>query len=216
LTSKFIAKCIEASIDLVNLPLHTLHQLQPLDISIFRPLKRNLTKHLKQRLRNDSQQLQQIEWMKAFIKAHRDSFTVSSVESSFWSAGIYLFDPLVILLKLDFPLPPLPSTPPPRDCPIDPNDALLGNSLLEGSALRQLNNQVDSVISQSNLDTPVRCYIQRSSTLFERVVSENALLRYSNQEKDSLLNVRRTRRKGKQVALKRKHVLRTDEINRSL
>jgi hypothetical protein len=69
LTSKFIARCMEASIDLTSLPPHTSHQLQPLDIGIFGPLKRNLTKHLEQRLRNDSRRIQRVEWMEAFIKA---------------------------------------------------------------------------------------------------------------------------------------------------
>jgi hypothetical protein len=39
LTSKSIAQCIEASIDLTNLPPHTSHRSQPLDIGIFGPLK---------------------------------------------------------------------------------------------------------------------------------------------------------------------------------
>jgi hypothetical protein len=60
---------MEASIDLTSLPPHTSHQLQPLDIGIFGPLKRNLTKHLEQRLRNDSRRIQQVEWIEAFIEA---------------------------------------------------------------------------------------------------------------------------------------------------
>jgi hypothetical protein len=44
------------------------------------------------------------------------------------------------------------------------------------------------------------------------VVSENALLRRSNAEKDSLLNTRRTRKKGKRITLKSKHILSTAEI----
>jgi hypothetical protein len=44
------------------------------------------------------------------------------------------------------------------------------------------------------------------------VVSEKALLRRSNAEKDSLLNARRARKKGKCITLKGKHVLSTAEI----
>jgi hypothetical protein len=46
----------------------------------------------------------------------------------------------------------------------------------------------------------------------EKVVSKNALLRRSNAEKDSLLNARRARKKGKRITLKGKHVLSTAEI----
>jgi hypothetical protein len=52
----------------------------------------------------------------------------------------------------------------------------------------------------------------RSSDLLEKVVAENALLRRSNAKKDSLLEVRRARKKGKRVVIQSKHVFSTDEI----
>jgi hypothetical protein len=67
LASKFIVRYMEASFDLTSLPPHTSHQLRSLDIGIFGPLKRNLTKHLEQRLRNDSGRIQRVEWMEAGI-----------------------------------------------------------------------------------------------------------------------------------------------------
>ena len=204
---------MNASIDLTNMPPHTSHRLQPLDISIFGPLKRNLIKHLEYRLRYDSRRLQRVEWIEAFIKARRDSFRLSSIESSFQSAGIYPFDPLVVLSKLDPPLPPSPlSTPPPPDDPIDLDDSLLRSSPPEGVSLRQLKNQVESVVSRSNLESPAKRYLKRSQTLLEKVVAENALSRRSDAEKDTLLEVRQTRKKGKRVAIQGKHVLSTDEI----
>jgi hypothetical protein len=190
LTSKFIARCMDASIDLTDLPPHTSHRLPPLDIGIFGPLKRNLTKHLERRLRNDSRRIQRVEWMEAFIKARQDSFRVPSIESSFRSARLYPFEPSVVLDKLDPPTPSPPTTPPPMDRPIDLNAALAGSSPPEGTNLHQLNTEVESLISESNLRTPVRRYLKRSSTLLEKVVSENALLRRSNAEKDTLLDVR--------------------------
>jgi hypothetical protein len=52
-----------------------------------------------------------IEWTSAYIKARAWCFKLSSIKSSFWKAGIYLFDPEILLLAL---------TPPPR-MPL-PND----------------------------------------------------------------------------------------------
>jgi hypothetical protein len=124
---------MEASIELINLLLHALRRLQPLDIRIFRLLKRNLTKHLERRLRNDSRRIQRVEWIEAFIAARQDSFRVSSLESSFRSAGIYLFDPSEVLPKID---PPPCSTPPPRNGPSNLNATLLGGSLPEGTDFR--------------------------------------------------------------------------------
>ena len=62
------------------------------------------------------------------------------------------------------------------------------------------------------MDSPAKRYLKRSQTLLEKLVAENALLRRSNAEKDTLLKVRRTRKKGKRVAIHGKHVLSTDEI----
>jgi len=42
LTARFIAFCLNKNIDLICLLLHTSHILQPLDISVFSPLKRAL------------------------------------------------------------------------------------------------------------------------------------------------------------------------------
>jgi hypothetical protein len=106
LTSKFIARCMNASIDMTNMPPHTSHQSQPLDIGIFGPLKRNLQKQLDRRLGLRSRRLQRVEWVEAFIKARQDSFRLGSIEQSFRSAGLYPFNPSEVLLKLD-PPPPL-------------------------------------------------------------------------------------------------------------
>jgi hypothetical protein len=62
------------------------------------------------------------------------------------------------------------------------------------------------------LESPTKRYLKRSQTLLEKVVSENTLLRRSNAEKDTLLEVRRTRKKGKHIAIQDKHVLSTAEI----
>jgi hypothetical protein len=98
------------------------------------------------------------------------------------------------------------------DHPIDLNAALAGSSPPEGTNLHQLNTEVESLVSESNLRTPVRRYLKRSSTLLEKVVSENALLCRSNAEKDTLLDVRKTRKKGKRVAIQGKHMLSTAEV----
>jgi hypothetical protein len=89
---------------------------------------------------------------------------------------------------------------------------LLGSSPLEGTNLRQLKNQVELVVSKSNLEAPVWNYLKRSLDLLEKRVAENALLRCSNAEKNTLLEVHQTHKKGKRVAIQGKYVLGTDEI----
>jgi hypothetical protein len=57
LTARFIAFCIDKSIDLVVLPPHTSHILQPLDVGVFRPLKRALSAEIEKLFRIDTRRI---------------------------------------------------------------------------------------------------------------------------------------------------------------
>ena len=104
-TARFIAYCITSKIDLFLLPPHLLHKTQPLDLSIFRPLKTVTNLEVDRIFRHSTMRLLRIEWTSAYIKARARCFKPSSIESGFRKAGIYLFDPKILLSAL---------TPPPR------------------------------------------------------------------------------------------------------
>ena len=72
LTSQFIAYCLRNSIDLVVLPPHSSHRLQPLDVGVFGPLKRALAEKTHALSRLDSSRISRVEWTTAYIQA-RDS-----------------------------------------------------------------------------------------------------------------------------------------------
>jgi hypothetical protein len=55
--------------------------------------------------------LLRIEWTSAYIKARARCFRPSSIESGFRKAGIYLFDPEILLSTLE----PPPTTLPPEN-----------------------------------------------------------------------------------------------------
>jgi hypothetical protein len=61
LTARFIAFCLDKNIDLVCLPAHTSHLLQPLDIGIFSPLKRALLAEIEKLFRLDTCRILRIE-----------------------------------------------------------------------------------------------------------------------------------------------------------
>lgn len=67
ITANVIAFCMEHAIDLLILPPHTSHMLQPLDISIFSPLKRALAAETDAILRLDSGRIQRVEWVNTYI-----------------------------------------------------------------------------------------------------------------------------------------------------
>ena len=57
------------------LPSHTLHVLQPLNVAIFRPLKKQLTSALSYLNEAQLLRIQKAEWLAAYIKARVDAFS---------------------------------------------------------------------------------------------------------------------------------------------
>lgn len=212
LTARFIAFCLDKNIDLVCLPPHTSHLLQPLDVGVFSPLKRALSAEIEKLFRLDTRRIPRIEWTEAYITARAKAFTSRSIESSFRASGIYPLSPITILSTLRMPTSTPPTTPPPITTPTDLDRSLLDSSPPEGTELREATLLVNSIVRSSTLETPVKRYIERSGAAFERTVSEVALLRKENAEYRELSRVRKERKKGKRVAIKGKFVFNTKEI----
>jgi hypothetical protein len=110
------------------------------------------------------------------------------------------------------PSPTSRVTPPPITTPNDLDRSLLDSSPPEGTELREATSLVNSIVHSSNLETPVKRYIERSGAAFERTTSENTLLQKELTEARELLRVRKERKKGKRVAVKGKFVFNTKEI----
>jgi hypothetical protein len=104
-TARFIAYYITSKIDLFLLPPHLSHKTQPLDLLIFGPLKTVINLEVDRIFRHSTMRLPRVEWTSAYIKARARCFKPSSIESGFRKAGIYPFNPEILLSTL---------TPPPR------------------------------------------------------------------------------------------------------
>jgi hypothetical protein len=187
LTARFIAFCIDKSIDLVVLPPHTSHILQPLDVGVFSPLKRALSTEIEKLFRLDTRRIPRIEWTEAYITARSRAFIPRSIESSFRASGIYPLSPITILSTLRMPTPTSRVTPPPITTPNDLDRSLLDSSPPEGTELREATSLVNSIVRSSTLETPVKRYIERAGVAFERTTSEVALLRKELTEARELL-----------------------------
>ena len=212
LTARFIAFCLDKKIDLVVLPPHTSHILQPLDVGLFGPLKRALSTEIDRLFRLDTRRIPRIEWTSAYITARSRAFTTRNVESAFRSSGIYPLSPITILSTLRMPTPTRTTPPPPITTTNDLNRSLLDSSPPEGTELREATSLVNTIVRSSTLETPVKRYIERSGAAFERTHSEVTLLRKELAEARELLRVRKERRKGKRVVIKGKFVFNTKEI----
>jgi hypothetical protein len=68
------------------------------------------------------------------------------------------------------------------------------------------------IVCSSTPETPVKRYIERSGAAFERITSENALLRKEITEARELSRVSKERKEGKRVDIKGKFVFDRQEI----
>jgi hypothetical protein len=156
--------------------------------------------------------LPRIEWTSAYIKARAQCFKPSSIESGFQKAGIYPFDPEILLSALT----PSPRTPSPND----QNVSQIGHAsqILRArgspSTPRALNLRQISDLVQNDRDIPTSARdLIRDLIDFAKDQNTDAILaRRELREKDVLLNTRKTRKTGKRVALKGKYLLTKEDI----
>ncbi|KAI5071644.1 hypothetical protein GOP47_0013895 [Adiantum capillus-veneris] len=89
-----------AGIDIMTLPAHTSHKLQPLDVSVFKSLKVQFRKKrdIWQR-RTTSRQASKAELASIVAKAIKTSFTESNIKAGFETTGIWPFIPSAVDFK---------------------------------------------------------------------------------------------------------------------
>jgi hypothetical protein len=187
----FLALCITKSIDLCLLPPHTSHVTQPLDLSIFSPLKTYLGGELDRIFRHSTSRIARVEFIAAYIQARERAFRPHSIESGFRKAGIYPFNPDIILNTLT---PPLGT--PPFENTTESQEVNLSQTLLEDPR-EGTPTPLDpdalytQIVTDENLATPKRAFIKGLLGLAARKQAESSLLRKDLREKEVLLDTRR-------------------------
>ena len=146
--------------------------------------------------------LPRVEWTSAYIKARARCFRPFSIESGFRKAGIYPFDPEILLSTLK----PPPITPPP-DNQVAHDVSHASRILRARGSLRTpraltLRQISDLVQNDGDIPPSARDLIRDLIDFAEDRDTNAILARRELREKDVLLNTRKTRRKGKRVALK--------------
>lgn len=76
---------MEHTIDLLILPPYTSHKLQPLDVSVFAPLKRALAAETDAVSRLDPGRIQRVEWTEMYIRAREKGLTSLNIVSGWKS-----------------------------------------------------------------------------------------------------------------------------------
>jgi hypothetical protein len=156
--------CLENKIIPALLVPHTSHLTQLLDIGVFSPLNKALSRTLAPLLITQVCRIRTPKWLSAFIKAHNLAFTTQNIKSTFSGAGFVPFNPEKVLnrVPLLLPLPPSASDTSPRSTPTTLfHKEILTSSLIDGNATYKANATVMELMASGDtvLVTPTRKYI---------------------------------------------------------
>ena len=168
ISAEWFAHCLENKIVPALLVPHSSHLTQPLDIGVFSPLKKALSRTLAPLLITQVHRIQKPEWLSAFIEAHEIAFMTQNIQSAFAGVGLVPFNPEKVLQHV--PLPPSPphpdpdteatTTPPPTSTPPTPFcEEILTSSPLHGNAMHKANAKIIELMASSvPLNTPVPAF----------------------------------------------------------
>ena len=101
ISGNFISYCMDHSIHILVLS----HLLQPLDLSIFGPLKTYLSQETDRFSRAGATRLQRYEWGLAFYRAHQQAFQSKNVLSGFFQMAVFFLLHLIWCIANSFQLP---------------------------------------------------------------------------------------------------------------
>jgi hypothetical protein len=185
-------------------------------LSVFGPLKTYLGAELDRIFRHSTSRIARVEFTAAYIQARERAFRPHSIQSGFRKAGIYPFNPNIILDNLT----PPPGTPPSGHT-TESQEVNLSQTLLEDPQ-EGTPTPLDpdalytQIVTDENLATPKRAFIKGLLGLAVRKQAESSLLRKDLREKEVLLDTRRTRKSGKRVILKDQIIVSRESIQREV
>lgn len=215
ISADFVAFCIQKNVDVILLPPHSSHLLQPLDVGIFSPLKRALSKQISRLVRTGITRIQKVEWIECFIEARDRSITKDNVLSGWRGAGLFPENMHRILIQLaGGELPSTPTTPPPTAMTITP---FLPNSAAPDSAsFHSINQAFLTELAKTNITTPFKIHVRRLGHIGERYQAESVLLKEELKDVKEVNGRRKAREKGKRMILKDTPVISTEGVEKLL
>ena len=96
-TPEILTQAFENRILVFRLVAHSSHLTQPLDSTIFGPLKRVLGRYLAKIWHRGVQRISKADWLKPFYEAHQEVFTPKNIKNGFSSTSIHPFNPSKVL-----------------------------------------------------------------------------------------------------------------------
>jgi hypothetical protein len=211
----FIAYCMQNDIDLLIMPAHCSHVLQPLDVGVFSAFKRYHSVETHAITRLSFQRIPRSEWVELLSKARVRAMTTENILSGWRATGLWPATPMRVLSSLSKNSPP-----PAYIAPIPITTTNLDLSLLQSSPpevteLSRSNKRFTETLRECpDVVSPVRRYAERMTRLCESQNATIALQAKQIAEQSELLRKRKKARKGKRVRLEGVHVYTTEDILR--
>jgi len=109
---EFLSTCLDYKVLPLCLPPHTTHFSQPLDVSVFAPLKSAYSNILHRHTEAGERGVWKGNFYKFLIEAEKIAFTPENIRSGFWWTGLVPLDFDVVRRRLDIPNPTFNSTAP--------------------------------------------------------------------------------------------------------
>jgi hypothetical protein len=198
---------------------HTSHICQPLDSSIFGPLKRVLSGELNRSFQLGITRVQKWEWLAAYYLAHQNVFNYNNITRGFSSTDIYPFDPDKVFNRLPKPRAPTPPaesdrvlSTPSTTMQFDLN--ALTSSPVDFLALRSKNSTLHTLLRDSAplLQSDAKQYIRCVTSATEKLYAQNSLLNEQVRQQSEALAKRKQVATGKRVALRNERLLSTPDV----
>lgn len=95
--------CFENNIVLCRLPSHTSHKLQPLDVSVFAPLKSAYRDQVERLCRGGEDNIGKQHFTELYNAARNIAFTPRIIKSAFAKSGLWPLDPDCVLRETHKP-----------------------------------------------------------------------------------------------------------------
>lgn len=213
ITGNMIRLCIDYNIDLLILPPHCSHILQPLDVGVFGPMKKYHAYETDKLIRAGINRFLRVEWVTLYKTIRPKALSVENIRSAWRGTGLVPFCEGRVLNRLPQPIQLQPVTPQQLINSSQLDFSVLKSSPPDGTELRTANAVFNSALANNEaLASPTRRYATRVTQLLERQNAELIVIRKELEEQRAVLNRRKAHRKGKRVKLQGHFVFSTSEV----
>ena len=211
----FIAYCMENQIDLLIMPPHCSHILQPLDVGVFSAFKRYHTAETHAISRLSSQRIPRAEWIELLSRARTKAMNRDNILGGWRGSGLWPIVPTRVLRSLrQSAVEPAPR--PRTACETTNLDlSLLKSSPPEAVELTKSNKRfTESLHECPAVVSPIRRYAERMTRLCETQNATIAIMAKQIADQSELLQKRKKAKKGKRIRLEGVSIYTTEDVLR--